>query len=131
MTQSQTEMSNQRSAESALRKVGRMEQIIERMATGLGNGVTFLADHGVLFVIFALIWLGFGVALIWSQGSLDAAWQWSRDLSWILQGVVWLLFLPVMLALWAWETSWSLFMRAGLVVALAVWTLVIFPPPWK
>ena len=71
---------------------GRMEQVIEKVTTGLGNGIGFLADKGILFVVFALIWLAFGVALIWSQGSLDAAWQWVRELPWLAQGLVWLLF---------------------------------------
>jgi hypothetical protein len=109
----------------------RVEQVIEKVATGLGDSVGVLADKGILFVVFALIWVAFGVALIWSQGSLDAAWQWVRDLPWLAQGLVWLLFLPVMTGLWIWETSWSLILRLGLIVSLAGWTLLIFPRPWK
>jgi hypothetical protein len=109
----------------------RVEQVIEKVATGLGDVVGALADKGILFVVFALIWVAFGVALIWSQGSLDAAWQWVRDLPWLAQGLVWLLFLPVMTGLWIWETSWSLILRLGLIVSLAGWTLLIFPRPWK
>jgi hypothetical protein len=109
----------------------RVEQLIEKVGTGLGESIGFLADKGVLFVVFALIWIAFGIALIWSQGSLDAAWQWVRDLPWLAQGLVWLLFLPVMAGLWIWETSWSLILRVGLVVGLAAWTLLIFPRPWK
>ena len=110
---------------------GRMEQVIEKVTTGLGDGIGFLADKGILFVVFALIWLAFGVALIWSQGSLDAAWQWVRELPWLAQGLVWLLFLPVMIGLWIWEASWSLILRVGLIVSLAGWTLLVFPRPWK
>lgn len=109
----------------------RVEPVIERVATGAGDGIGFLADKGILFVVFALIWAVFGVALIWSQGGLDAAWQWVRDLNWVLQGLVWLLFLPVMLGLWIWETSWSVVLRVALVVSLAGWTLLVFPKPWK
>jgi hypothetical protein len=109
----------------------RVEQVIEKVATGLGDVVGALADKGILFVVFALIWVAFGVALIWSQGSLDAAWQWVRDLPWLAQGLVWLLFLPVLAGLWIWETSWSLILRLGLIVSLAGWTLLIFPRPWK
>ena len=108
-----------------------MEQVIEKMATGLGDGVGFLANSGVLFVVFALVWVAFGVALIWGQGSLDGSWQWVRDLPWLAQGLVWLLFLPVMIGLWIWETSWSLVLRLALVVSLAGWTLLVFPRPWK
>ncbi len=50
-----------------------MEQIIETLASGMGNSIGFLAETGLLFVIFAVIWLAFGAALVFSQGSLDAA----------------------------------------------------------
>ena len=109
----------------------RVEQVIEKVATGLGESVGFLADKGILFVVFALIWVAFGIALVWSQGSLDAAWQWVRDLPWLAQGLVWLLFLPVMIGLWIWETSWALILRVALIVSLAGWTLLVFPRPWK
>ena len=108
-----------------------MERVIERVATGPGDGIGFIADTGILFIVFALIWVGFGVALIWSQRSLDAGWQWVRDLPWLMQGLVWLLFLPVMIGLWIWETSWALILRLALIVSVAGWTLLVFPRPWK
>lgn len=91
-------------SEGTERKKGRVEQLIENVATGLGDGIGFLADKGILFVVFAIIWIAFGVGLVASQGSLDTAWQWVRDLPWVAQGLVWLLFLPVMISLWIWET---------------------------
>jgi hypothetical protein len=108
-----------------------VEQAIEKVATGLGDGIGFLADKGIFFAVFAVIWVAFGVALVTSQGSLDAAWQWVGDLPWIAQGVVWVLFLPVMVGLWIWETSWSLILRLALIVSMAGWTLLVFPRPWK
>ena len=57
-----------------------MERIIETAANGLGNTVGFLAETGILFAVFAILWIAFGVALVQSQGSLDAAWQWVRSL---------------------------------------------------
>ena len=108
-----------------------MEQAIEKVATGLGDGIGVLADKGILFAVFAVIWVAFGIALVTSQGSLDAAWQWVGDLPWIAQGAVWVLFLPVMVGLWIWETSWSLILRLALIVSVAGWTLLVFPRPWK
>jgi hypothetical protein len=105
-----------------------MEGIIETLASGLGNGVGWLADHGILFGVFALIWLAFGAALVVSQGSLDQAWQTIRALPGIVQIVVWVLFLPVMLGLWIWETTWPLIVRVLLVVALAGWNLLVLLP---
>ena len=109
----------------------RMGQIIERMGTGLGDGVGFLADSGVLFVLFAIIWVGFGAALLWSQGSVDAVWSTVRAWPWYLEGIVWVAFLPVMVGVWIWETAWPQLWRLMGLVVLASWTLVIFPRPWK
>ena len=105
-----------------------MESIIETMATTVGNTVGFLAGYGILFAIFAVIWIAFGASLIWSQGSVDAAWQAIGDLPLILQLLVWLLFLPVMAALWIWETTWPLAVRILLVVGIGVWNLFVFLP---
>jgi hypothetical protein len=105
-----------------------MEQVIDTLASGLGNGVAWMADHGVLFGVFALIWVAFGAGLILSQGSLDEAWQAIRGLPLIAQAIVWLLFLPVMIGLWVWETTWPLVVRLVLVVGIAGWNLLVFLP---
>jgi len=105
-----------------------MDQMIETLASGLGNSVGWLAEHGVLFVIFALIWVAFGAGLLLSQGSLDQAWQAIRDLPLVVQVLVWLLFLPVMIGLWVWETTWPLILRLVLVLGIAGWNLLIFLP---
>jgi hypothetical protein len=105
-----------------------MEQVIETVASGMGNTVAFLAETGVLFAVFAVAWVAFGAALICSQGSLGATWQWVRGLPLIVQGIVWLLFLPVMFGLWVWETTWPLILRLVLIVGVAGWNLIVFLP---
>jgi hypothetical protein len=110
------------------RRKGRMEQVIETLASGLGNSVTWMVENGVLFGIFALIWIAFAAGLIWSQGSVDQAWASIRELPLIVQAVVWLLFLPVMIGLWIWETTWPLLVRLVLVIGIAGWNLLIFLP---
>ena len=102
--------------------------LIETLASGMGNTIGFLAETGILFAIFAIIWGAFAVALIWSHGSLDAAWHWVRSLPLIIQGVVWLLFLPVMFGLWIWETTWPLVLRLVVVLGIAGWNLLVFLP---
>jgi hypothetical protein len=106
----------------------RMEQVIDPVATGLGNSIGWMAEHGVLFVVFAAAWIVFGAALIFSQGSVDQAWQAIRDLPLVVQVVVWLLFLPVVGGLWIWETSWPLIVRLVLVLGVAGWNLLVFLP---
>lgn len=105
-----------------------MERLIESVATGIGNAIGVAAEAGVLFVVFAILWLAFGAALIWSQGSLDAAWAWVRSLHIVAQAALWLLFLPVMAGLWIWEMSWPILVRLLLVVGLAGWNLLVFLP---
>jgi hypothetical protein len=107
---------------------GPMEGIIEALASGLGNSIGWLADHGVLFAIFALLWVAFGAALVWSQGSLDQAWETMRGLPLIIQIGAWLLFLPVMAGLWIWETTWPLLVRVLLIVGVAGWNLLVLVP---
>jgi ABC-type amino acid transport system permease subunit len=105
-----------------------METVIESVANGLGNTIGFLADSGVLFAIFGVIWAAFGIGLVWSQGSVDGTWQALRELPLILQAVVWLLFLPVMAGLWIWESTWPVAVRLLLVAGIAGWNLLIFLP---
>jgi hypothetical protein len=105
-----------------------MERVIDGAASGLGGAIGWLADHGVLFGIFAILWIGFGAALVVSQGSVDQAWQSIRSLPLVIQVLVWLLFLPVMTGLWVWETSWPLLVRVVLVLGLAGWNLLVFLP---
>jgi hypothetical protein len=82
----------------------------------------------VAFGIFALLWFAFAAALIWSQGSLDQAWAWFRDLPRVLQAVVGLLFLPVVVGLWIWETAWPEVVRLVLVGGVAAANLYLFLP---
>jgi len=111
---------------------GRMDQVITAVVDGVIVPVTgvipVLLTSGIFFVVFAALWLAFGAGLVLNQGGLDAAWEWIGSLPLLLQGVAWLLFLPVVGALWAWETSWPLALRLVLVVGLCGWSLMIFFP---
>jgi len=115
-------------AERAVERKGRVELMIETLATGFGDGIGWMASHGVLFLVFAAIWVAFGVALVASQGSLDQVWESIRELPVVLQVVLWVLLLPVMFGLWAWETSWPLVVRLVLVLGVAGWNLLVFLP---
>jgi hypothetical protein len=105
-----------------------MERIIASAASSLGNAVGWMAETGILFVVFAVLWIAFGAALVWSQGSLDQAWQTVRSLPVVVQIVAWVLLLPVMAGLWIWETSWPLIARVVLVLGVAGWNLLVFLP---
>jgi hypothetical protein len=114
------------------RRKNPMEQFIDTVinwtVVPFANAIPGLVASGVFFAVFALLWIAFGVGLIWSQGSLDSAWQWIRDLPLIAQAVVWVLFLPVVAGLWVWETTWPFIVRLVLVAGLAWWNLFMFLP---
>lgn len=112
----------------SVRRKNRMDQVIETLASGLGNSFAWLAENGILFGIFALIWIALAAGLIWSRGSVDQAWETIRGLPLIVQAVVWLLLLPVMVGLWVWETTWPLIVRLVVVVGIAGWNLLVFLP---
>jgi hypothetical protein len=80
------------------------------------------------FAILGLLWLGFAAALIFNQAILDTVWQSFRALPWAVQGVIWLLVLPVTAGLWIWETSWPLWLRLVLVIGLGWVTIYTFFP---
>jgi hypothetical protein len=107
---------------------GRVERMIASLLTAMGDTIGWMAEHGMLFLIFAAIWVAFGVALVWSQGSLDQAWETIRSWPLIAQAVAWLVFLPVMFGLWAWETSWPLAVRLVAVLGAAGWNLLVLVP---
>ncbi len=105
-----------------------MDQLISALATGGGNAIGWMAENGVLFVIFAVMWVAVAAGLIFSQGSVDQAWQAIRELPLLVQVAVWVLFLPVMAGLWIWETTWPVIMRLTLIVGIAGWNLLVFLP---
>lgn len=88
------------------------------------NGMIGLAA----FAVLAALWVAFGVALVVSQGSLDAVWAWLLGLPMALQVAVGLLLLPVVVGLWVWESGWPLALRLPLVAGLAIATLYVFFP---
>jgi hypothetical protein len=102
--------------------------MIETIATGLGNGIGWLADSGILFACFAVAWVAFGWALVVSHGSLDEAWQFVRGLPLVIHAFAWLLFLPVMIGLWIWEGAWPVVVKLILIAGVAAWNLMVFLP---
>ena len=109
-----------------------MEQLItgfvDKVLVPVIDAMIPMITNGVAFLIFAVIWAAFAYALVASQGSLDAAWQWIRALPLPVQGLVWLLFLPIVVGLWIWESGWPVIVRIVLVGGLAAWNLWMFLP---
>jgi hypothetical protein len=75
-------------------------------------------------VIFAVLWVGFAVALVVNREWLDSLWNGVQALPVVPKIVVWLIFLPGMVGLWVWESSWPGFARTLAFAGIAVWTLL-------
>jgi hypothetical protein len=75
-------------------------------------------------VIFAMLWVGFGIALAVNRQWLDLLWNWVRTLPSVAEIIVWVLFLPIMVGLWIWESSWPALVRLLAFAGIVVWTLL-------
>jgi hypothetical protein len=100
------------------------------MAGTLGNSIGWLAERGVLFLVFAGIWLALAAMLVLNPAAIDELWRAIGTLPILVQLVLWVLFLPVMAGIWVWETSWPDLLRLAIVIGLAGWTLLVFRPTW-
>src|SRR5512132_3293908 len=110
----------------------RFGDVIAGLVTGLVRWVVVpvtsaiprLVEHGVLFAVFAVLWLAFGTALAASPTSLDEASRWLGQQALPIQAAAWLLFLPVMAGLWVLDTDWPLVVRLVVIAGLAGWNLL-------
>ena len=75
-------------------------------------------------VIFAMLWVGFAVALVVDREWLDLLWNWVRALPIVAEIIVWVLFLPIMVGLWIWESSWPALVRLVGFAGIVGWTLI-------
>lgn len=75
-------------------------------------------------VIFALLWIGFALALVVNQEWLDMLWNWAQALPPVTRIIVWLVFLPVLVGLWIWESSWPFLGRLAGLTGIVGWTLL-------
>ena len=75
-------------------------------------------------IIFVVLWLGFAVALVVNREWLDLLWTWVRELPPVAEIIIWVLFLPIMVALWFWESTWPDVLRFVGFAGIVAWTLV-------
>ena len=75
-------------------------------------------------VIFVVLWIGFIGALVANRECLDVLWDWAQALPLVPKIIVWMIFLPIMVGLWIWESSWPAFGRVVGFTGIVAWTLV-------
>ena len=75
-------------------------------------------------VIFLVLWVGFITALVVNREWLDVLWNWAQALPMIPRIIVWVLFLPILVGLWIWESTWPVLGRLVGFAGIVVWTLL-------
>lgn len=75
-------------------------------------------------LIFAMLWIGFAVALIVNREWLGLLWNWVQALPIVLKVIVWVVFLPIMVGLWIWQSSWSILWQVVGIAGIVGWTLL-------
>ena len=75
-------------------------------------------------VIFTMLWVGFAIALVVNREWLDLLWNWVQALPSVAEIIVWVLFLPIMVGLWIWESSWPDLVHLLAFAGIVVWTLL-------
>jgi len=91
--------------------------------------IPVLLSSGILLLAYALLWIAFAAAVVRDPARVDAAWRRLRSLPLVVQGPLWLLFLPLVAGVWIWRTRWARVARVTLVGGLATWSVLIFLPP--
>jgi hypothetical protein len=73
-------------------------------------------------------WATFFALLLFSETRLADLWSGLRDLPLLIEGLVWFLLFPFVLATAVWESSWGAWLRVALVICFVVgWTLAFLP----
>ena len=75
-------------------------------------------------LIFIMLWTGLVVALVVNREWLDEIWSWAQALPSVPKFIVWVLFLPILVGLWIWESSWPTLGRLVGFTGIATWTLL-------
>ena len=105
-----------------------IDSVINATVVPVANLVPVLVSSGIALIIFAVLWAAFGFVLVRDRTRLDDAWQRVRRLPLPIQGIVWLLFMPVLVGLVVWRARWPLAGRLVTIGGVAAWSLLIFIP---
>lgn len=107
---------------------GSVDRLVRWVVVPVTGVIPVLVRTGLLFLLFAALWVMFLGALIVDPTALASAQREVAALPLVGQAVAWLLFLPLLGGLWIWSTDWPAVIRVGLIVALAAWNLLVFIP---
>ena len=75
-----------------------------------------------LWLFFAVIWVALGIFYAVSPDVTAQIMEWVADQAFIVQIGVWIVFLPVMVAVAVWESSLDLWIRITALAGCLLWT---------
>ncbi|HET9521231.1 MAG TPA: hypothetical protein VFO73_09320 [Candidatus Limnocylindrales bacterium] len=107
---------------------GSVDRLVRWVVVPVTGVIPLLVRTGLLFLLFAALWVMFLGALIVDPTALASAQREVAELPLVGQALAWLLFLPLLGGLWIWSTDWPAVIRVGLIVALAAWNLLVLIP---
>ena len=73
---------------------------------------------------FAILWVGFAIALIVNPEWLDVLWNWVQSLPSLPKILAWVFSTPILAALWIWESSWTAIVRLLAFAGIFGWTIL-------
>ena len=73
---------------------------------------------------FAILWVGFAIALIVNPEWLDLLWNWMQLLPSLPKILAWVFITPILAALWIWESSWTAIVRLLAFAGIVGWTIL-------
>jgi hypothetical protein len=82
-------------------------------------------------VVFLVLWVGFLAALVVNREWLDVLWNWGQALPPAPKILIWVIFTPIMVALWIWESSWPILGRLVGFSGIVAWTLLAVSSLYK
>jgi len=97
------------------------------LAAALAAGATGVFNV-LVFLVFAVLWLCFAAVLLFAPADLEVLWGDFRQRNVVVQALAWLLFLPLVAALFVWERRWQVAVRFVVVLAIAALNLFMFFP---
>lgn len=107
---------------------GAIDRMVRAVVIPITSVIPFLVSSGILLVAFGAMWAGFGAAMLANPAALDDVWASIARLPLPVQGLGWLLAMPLMAGLWVHDTDWPLIVRVVLIAAIAGWNLLVFLP---
>lgn len=82
-------------------------------------------------MVFLVLWVGFITALVVNRDWLHVLWNWGQALPPAPKIIIWMIFTPIMVALWIWESSWPVLGRLAGFSGIVAWTLLAVSSLYK